>query len=31
VYSYGPHAGKFTGVYENTQFFHIIKEIMNLK
>jgi alkaline phosphatase len=31
VYSYGPHAGRFTGVYENTQFFHTIKEIMNLK
>jgi alkaline phosphatase len=31
VYSYGPHAGKFTGVYENTQFFHIIKEIAGIK
>jgi alkaline phosphatase len=31
VYSYGPHARKFTGVYENTQFFHTIKEIMKLK
>ena len=31
VYSYGPHAGKFTGVYENTRFFHIIKEITGIK
>jgi alkaline phosphatase len=31
VYSYGPHAGKFTGVYENTQFFHIIKEIVGME
>jgi alkaline phosphatase len=31
VYSYGPHANKFAGVYENTQFFHTIKEIMQLK
>ncbi|MDR2086367.1 MAG: alkaline phosphatase [Dysgonamonadaceae bacterium] len=30
VYSYGPHAGKFGGVYENTQIFHIIKEITGL-
>jgi alkaline phosphatase len=30
VYSYGPHAGRFTGVYENTQFFHVIKEIMKM-
>jgi alkaline phosphatase len=31
VYSYGPGANKFTGVYENTQFFHTIKEIVKLK
>jgi alkaline phosphatase len=31
VYSYGPHAGRFTGVYENTQFFHIIKEVAGIK
>ena len=31
VYSYGPFAGRFTGVYENTRFFHIIKEIMKMK
>jgi alkaline phosphatase len=31
VYAYGPHAGKFTGVYENTHFFHAIKEIMGIK
>ena len=31
VYSYGPHAGKLTGVYENTRFFHIIKEITGIK
>jgi alkaline phosphatase len=31
VYAYGPYAGKFAGVYENTQFFHIIKEITNIK
>ncbi|GHV66094.1 hypothetical protein FACS1894199_08750 [Bacteroidia bacterium] len=26
VYSYGPKSNKFIGVYENTQFFHTIKE-----
>jgi alkaline phosphatase len=31
VYSYGPFAHRFTGVYENTQFFHIIKEITREK
>ena len=29
VYAYGPWAGKFTGVYENTRFFHVIKDIPN--
>jgi alkaline phosphatase len=27
VYAYGPFARKFTGVYENTRFFHLIKEV----
>jgi alkaline phosphatase len=31
VYSYGPFAHRFTGVYENTQFFHVIKEITEIK
>jgi alkaline phosphatase len=31
VYTYGPHAAKFTGIYENTQFFHILKNIMKFK
>jgi alkaline phosphatase len=31
VYAYGPFAGKFTGVYENTHFFHAIKDIMGIK
>jgi alkaline phosphatase len=31
VYSYGPGANKFTGVYENTQFFHTIKELFKFK
>jgi alkaline phosphatase len=30
VYAYGPFAGKFTGVYENTKIFHIIKEIVGI-
>lgn len=31
VYAYGPFAGRFAGVYENTQFFHVIKEITGMK
>ncbi|GHT82316.1 hypothetical protein FACS189467_7470 [Bacteroidia bacterium] len=31
VYSYGPGADKFVGVYENTQFFHTIKEVLKFK
>lgn len=31
VYTYGPWAGKFGGVYENTWFFHAIKEITGIK
>ncbi|GHT38387.1 hypothetical protein AGMMS49965_01590 [Bacteroidia bacterium] len=31
VYSYGPSADKFIGVYENTQFFHTIKQLLKLK
>jgi alkaline phosphatase len=31
VYSYGPGANKFTGVYENTQFFHTIRKLLKLK
>jgi alkaline phosphatase len=31
VYAYGPWSGKFAGVYENTHFFHAIKEIMEIK
>jgi alkaline phosphatase len=31
VFAYGPHAGTFGGVYENTYFFHAINEITGIK
>lgn len=30
VYAFGPGAGEFTGVYENTDIFHKIKKLLNL-
>ncbi|MDR2362318.1 MAG: alkaline phosphatase [Prevotellaceae bacterium] len=31
LFAYGPHAGAFGGTYENTQLFHIIKEVTGIK
>jgi alkaline phosphatase len=31
VFAYGPKAGKFTGVYQNTQIFHTILECLEIK